>query len=74
MKNNELKTLRGMTDDELTAKTREAQAERFNLTLRKRMGQLEKPSRLRELKRQVARIETLRTERKNKATVSPAKK
>ena len=47
-----------MTYQELLAKGRDLRQEIFNLRLQQVSGQLEKPSRLRELRRDVARIET----------------
>lgn len=43
---------------ELTAKSRDMKQEMFNLRLQQASGQLEKPSRLRKLRKDVARIET----------------
>ena len=43
---------------ELTVKSRDLKQEIFNLRLQQASGQLEKPSRLRELRKDVARIET----------------
>lgn len=55
MKMSELKDL---TLPELAAKGNELRQELFNLRLQKATSQLEKPSRLRTLRRDVARIET----------------
>ena len=55
MKMSEIKDL---TSVELQAKGRELRQERFNLQLQKATSQLEKPSRLREIRRDIARIET----------------
>jgi large subunit ribosomal protein L29 len=66
MKMSELKDL---TVVELAAKGRDLRQEIFNLRLQQTSGQLEKPARLRNLRRDVARIETqLTTKRKKKAT------
>lgn len=43
---------------ELTVKSRDLKQEMFNLRLQQASGQLEKPSRLRKLRKDVARIET----------------
>jgi large subunit ribosomal protein L29 len=56
MKLNELKSL---TAPELEAKGRDFRQELFNLRLRQTAGQLEKPSRLRDLRKSLARIQTL---------------
>ena len=54
MKMSELKDL---TPTELLAKGRDLRHEMFNLRLQQASGQLEKPARLRNLRRDVARIE-----------------
>jgi large subunit ribosomal protein L29 len=43
---------------ELTAKSRDLKQEMFNLRLQQASGQLEKPHRLRKLRKDVARMET----------------
>ena len=43
---------------ELTAKSRDMKQEMFNLRLQQASGQLEKPHRLRKLRKDVARVET----------------
>ncbi len=55
MKMSELKDL---TTNELAAKGRDLRQEMFNLRLQQASGQLEKPARLRSLRKDVARIET----------------
>ncbi|HWI57413.1 MAG TPA: 50S ribosomal protein L29 [Bacillota bacterium] len=50
--------LKDMTATELTAKARDLRQEMFNLRLQQASGQLEKPARLRTLRRDVARLET----------------
>lgn len=50
--------LKDMTLTELMAKGRDLRQEMFNLRLQQVSGQLEKPARLRALRRDVARIET----------------
>jgi large subunit ribosomal protein L29 len=55
MKMSELKDL---TVVELVAKSRDLRHELFNLRLQKATSQLEKPSRLRELRKNIARVET----------------
>jgi len=64
MKFTELKSL---TAPELEAKGRDLRQEMFNLRLRQTAGQLEKPSRLHELRRTIARIETLLNQPKSEA-------
>src|SRR5262245_56423497 len=50
--------LKDMTVAELTAKSRDLRQEIFNLRLQQASAQLEKPGRLRTLRRDIARIET----------------
>jgi large subunit ribosomal protein L29 len=47
-----------LSSPELSAKNRDARQELFNLRLQKASSQLEKPSRLRDIRRDIARIET----------------
>ena len=61
------KELRENSVDELAAKRRELKEEALNLRVQKESGQLENPSRLRELRREVARIETLLSEKRHAA-------
>lgn len=62
MKKQERKKLREMTLPELLAKSRDLRQELFNLRLQKASAQLEKPARLRTLRRDIARVETRITE------------
>jgi large subunit ribosomal protein L29 len=55
MKMSEIKDL---TIAELTAKSRDLRQELFNLRLQQASSQLEKPARLRTIRRDVARLET----------------
>lgn len=64
MKANELKK---MTTEELTAKEKELKAELFNLRFQLAVGQLTNPQRIRECKKDVARVKTLLCERSLKA-------
>jgi large subunit ribosomal protein L29 len=58
--------LKDMTATELTAKGRDLRQELFNLRLQKASSQLEKPSRLRTLRKDIARIETQLSVLRNK--------
>lgn len=60
MKTNEL---RNLTTEELTKKVTECKEELFNLRMQKATGMLEKPSRIKELRKTVARINTILKER-----------
>ena len=64
MKMTELKDL---TPVELTARSRDLRQELFNLRLQKASAQLEKPARLRLLRRDIARVETRISQLRNKA-------
>ena len=59
--------LKDMTISELAAKSRDVRQEIFNLRLQQASSQLEKPARLRLLRRNVARIETRISQLRNKA-------
>lgn len=50
--------LKDMTAVELAAKSRDLRQEMFNLRLQQASAQLEKPARLRTLRKDIARIET----------------
>ena len=50
--------VRDMTLVELAAKSRDLRQEMFNLRLQQASAQLEKPARLRTLRRDIARVET----------------
>jgi large subunit ribosomal protein L29 len=67
MKKTERKELQEKTATELLAQSRDLRQEMFNLRLQQASGQLEKPSRLRTLRRDVARIETQLTQLRKKA-------
>jgi large subunit ribosomal protein L29 len=56
-----------MTSDELLTKKRDLRQESLHLRLQQQSGQLEQPSRLKLLRRDVARIETVLTQRNNQA-------
>ena len=55
--------MRSLEDDELETKLREAKEELFNLRFQAATGQLETHGRLREVKREIARIYTVMRER-----------
>ncbi len=68
-----IKEISELTPDELRARKRELREQIFHLRLQQAGGQLEKPSELRTLRREIARIETVLTQKKNKAAVAVAK-
>ena len=59
--------MKDMTLVELSAKSRDLRHEMFNLRLQQASAQLEKPARLRTLRRDIARIETRITQLRRKA-------
>ena len=58
-----LEDLRKLTSPELEVKIKEAKEELFNLRFQQATGNLEKPARLRELRKQVAKMKTIIRER-----------
>jgi large subunit ribosomal protein L29 len=55
--------LRTQTDDQLVEQLAELKREQFNLRFQAATNQIEKPSRVREVRRTIARIRTLQHER-----------
>ena len=55
--------LRMKTDDQLVEQLAELKREQFNLRFQAATNQIEKPSRVREVRRTIARIRTLQNER-----------
>ena len=64
--------LRGLLDDELVTKLREAKEELFNLRFQSATGQLDNNARLRTVKKDIARIYTVMRERELALTSEPA--
>ena len=60
------KEIRELSSDELSGRKRELRQEVFNLRLQQASGQMERPSRLKDIRKEVARIETILSERANK--------
>ena len=59
----ENKEIRDLTNEQILAKIEEYKEELFNLRLSQATGNLEKPSRIRELRKLVARMKTILRER-----------
>ena len=59
-----IKDIRSMTVDELEAKLVEAKKEQFNLRIQQSTGQLQNTANVRKVRREIAKINTLLTERK----------
>jgi large subunit ribosomal protein L29 len=58
-----MKELTELTTDELLTKRRDLRQESLHLRLQQQSGQLEQPSRLRLLRRDIARLETVLSQR-----------
>ena len=54
---------RTRTDDQLVEQLAELKREQFNLRFQSATNQLERPARIREVRREIARIKTLQGER-----------
>ncbi|MEI6643525.1 MAG: 50S ribosomal protein L29 [Novosphingobium sp.] len=59
--------IRVKSDDQLLADLAELKREQFNLRFQAATNQLERPARIREVRRDIARIKTLQTERSSAA-------
>lgn len=59
---------REMTSEELGAAYSDATEEIFKLKIQKTLGQLENPARITELRRDIARIQTMQAERAQQET------
>jgi len=68
-----IKEIKELTPDELRSRKHELKHELFNLRIQQQSGQLEKPSLIRTLRREAARVETILTHKTRSATVAPAK-
>lgn len=59
-----VKEIRALTTEQIEAKIVEAKDEIFSLRLKQATGNLEKPSKIHELRKDVARMKTILAERK----------
>ncbi len=59
-----IKEIREATSEELAGRKRELREAAFRLRIQGKIGQLEKPSEIRATRREVARIETVLSERR----------
>ena len=59
-----VKELRGLSQEELAKRERELKKELFELRFQAATGQLEQTARLKEVKKQIARIKTVQSEAK----------
>ena len=62
-----IEEIRGLKEAELGRKAEELRRERFQLRVQQQTGQLEKPNRLREIRRTLARMETAKSEARHAA-------
>jgi large subunit ribosomal protein L29 len=60
-----LKQIRDLSDQELLQKEKGLKSELFNLRFQAATGQLDNPMRIREVRKTIARIKTVLTERHN---------
>ena len=67
-----IKEVRDMTREELQIRSRNIKQEQFHLRMQQQAGQLEKPSQLRSLRRDVARIESVLSQRRLAAVTTPS--
>ena len=58
-----IKEIRELSVEELSKKLREMREELLNLNIRKGTGQVENTARIRELRRNIARFETVKTQK-----------
>jgi large subunit ribosomal protein L29 len=65
--------MKDMTLVELSAKSRDLRHEMFNLRLQQASAQLEKPARLRTLRRDIARLETRISQLRSRGAELPKK-
>ncbi len=60
-----LKQIRDLSDQELLQQEKDLKGELFNLRFQAATGQLDNPMRIREVRKTIARIKTVLTERQN---------
>jgi len=61
-----IKEIKALSDTELQNKVQDLRRESLNLRIQQQSGQIEKPSRIREIRRTIARSQTVLNERKIK--------
>jgi large subunit ribosomal protein L29 len=57
--------VRGMTPDQLDEQLAKLKKEQFNLRFQRASGQLENTSRVREVRRDIARVKTVQSQKRN---------
>jgi large subunit ribosomal protein L29 len=68
-----IKELKEMSVAELEGRRKDLRQETFHLRIQQQSGQMEKPSVLRDIRREVARIETILSERRLRAAAGKEK-
>ena len=68
-----IEDLKHKTDDQLQTQLAELKREQFNLRFQAATNQLEKPSRVREVRRTIAQIKTVQNERARAAQAAAGK-
>jgi large subunit ribosomal protein L29 len=66
--------IRNLTPVEIGARKREIKNEIFHLRLQQQSGQLENPSLIKQLRREIARLETISTQKAHAAAAAAAAK
>ncbi|MXP09996.1 50S ribosomal protein L29 [Pseudoblastomonas halimionae] len=67
MANAKIEDLRTKSDDQLSEELGQLKREAYNLRFQSATGQLERPARIKEVRREIARIKTLQGERERAA-------
>ncbi len=65
--------VREMSDDELRTKERELQEQLFRLRFQKNLGQLDNALKIRETRRDIARVKTVLRQKQGPAEAGPAR-
>ncbi|MDZ4308739.1 MULTISPECIES: 50S ribosomal protein L29 [Allopontixanthobacter] len=68
-----IEDLRTKSDDQLDSQLTELKREQFNLRFQSATSQLERPARIKEVRRAIAQIKTLQTERQSASASATAK-
>ena len=69
-----IKELKGLSKEDLLQKEKALKKEIFDLNFQRKYSRVEKPGRFRVIRRDIARIKTLLTERKNDGSADRPKK
>ena len=70
---NKTEDMRAKSDDQLSADLADLKREQFNLRFQAATNQIERPARIKEVRRDIARIKTLQGERARAAAQTAAK-